>query len=73
MRICNNKDGLPDCYGGCYDSGLCTSKCECENSLIVDENLIKLLMKESRRHQYITHLWKKKTKEAQKLMERGKK
>lgn len=32
MRICNNKSGLMDCSGGCYDSGLCLSKCKCEDS-----------------------------------------
>lgn len=50
MRICNNKSGLMDCSGGCYDSGLCLSKCKCEDSLTVNENMIKQLMDESGRN-----------------------
>lgn len=62
MKICNNIDGLLDCYGGCYDNGLCTSKCECKDSLIVDEQLVKTLMLESRRHETITNNAKEKRK-----------
>lgn len=50
MRICNNKSGLMDCSGGCYDSGLCLSKCKCEDSLTVNENMIKQLMDENGRN-----------------------
>ena len=50
MRICNNKDGMPDCCGGCYDGGICHSQCKCEDSLVVNEELVKMLMAESGRH-----------------------
>jgi hypothetical protein len=58
MRICNNKDGLPDCCGGCYKDGLCLSKCKCEDSLTVNEQLIKQLMYESGRHERIINKFK---------------
>jgi hypothetical protein len=51
VRICNNKDGFPDCCGSCYKDGLCISKCKCEDSLTVNEELIKQLMSESGRHE----------------------
>ena len=44
MRICNNKDGFPDCCGGCYKDGICISKCKCEDSISVNEDLIKQLI-----------------------------
>ena len=50
MRICNNTDGLPECSGECYDNGLCQSKHKCEDSLVVNENLVKTLMNESGRN-----------------------
>ena len=50
MRICNNTDGLPECCGKCYDNGLCQSKYKCEDSLVVNENLVKTLMNESGRN-----------------------
>lgn len=58
MRICNNKDGMPDCCGGCYQGGLCMSKCKCEDSLTVNEELVKQLMIESGRHKRIITKWK---------------
>lgn len=50
MRICNNTDGFPECCGECYDNGLCQSKHKCEDSLVVNENLVKTLMNESDRN-----------------------
>jgi hypothetical protein len=60
MRICNNTNGLPDCYGGCFKDGLCISKCRCEDSLVVNEELIKTLMKESGRYNKIINKWRNK-------------
>lgn len=60
MRICNNTDGLPDCSGGCYDNGLCTSKCKCEDSLVVNEQIVKLLMTESGRHKKMMNKFREK-------------
>ena len=67
MRICNNKDGLPDCCGGCYDNGLCTSKCKCVDSLVVNEQLVKTLMNESGRNQTIMNNFKEKAKALREL------
>ena len=67
MRICNNKDGLPDCCGGCYDNGLCTSKCKCVDSLVVNEQLVKTLMIESGRHKAIIDNFKEKEKALREL------
>lgn len=53
MRICNNKDGMPDCCGRCYDNGLCLNKYKCEDSIAVNEKLIKQLMDESGRNKEI--------------------
>ena len=50
MRICNNKSGLMDCGGGCYVGGVCMSKCKCEDSLVVNEKIVKQLMDESGRN-----------------------
>ena len=62
MRICNNKDGLPDCCGDCYDNGLCTSQCKCEDSLAVNEQLVKILMTESGRHKAMMDNFREKAK-----------
>ena len=67
MRICNNKDGLPDCCGGCYDNGLCTSKCKCVDSLVVNEQLVKTLMNESGRNQTMMDNFKEKAKTLREL------
>lgn len=53
LRICNNRDGLPDCCGGCFKDGLCISKVKCQDSIVVNENLIKQLMIESGRYNEI--------------------
>ena len=58
MRICNNKDGFPDCCGGCYKDGICISKCKCEDSISVNEDLIKQLMIESGRHNKMMNKFK---------------
>lgn len=50
MRICDNKSGLMDCGGGCYDGGVCRSQCKCEDSLVVNEKTVKQLMDESGRN-----------------------
>ena len=67
MRICNNKDGLPDCCGGCYDNGLCTSKCKCVDSLVVNEQLVKTLMNESGRNQTMMDNFKERAKALREL------
>jgi len=58
LRICNNKDGMPNCSGVCYNYGLCMSKCKCEDSLTVNEELIQQLMLESGRHKRIINIWR---------------
>lgn len=50
MMICNNKDGMPDCCGECFDTGVCQSKGKCPDSLVVTELLVKTLMVESGRY-----------------------
>lgn len=54
MRICNNSDGMMDCCGKCYDDGICTNRFKCSESLVVNEKIVKELMKESGRHEKIT-------------------
>lgn len=61
MRICNNKDGFPDCCGGCYKDGLCLSKCKCQDSLTVNEELVIELMKESGRNDMMITKFKEVT------------
>lgn len=49
MKICNNKNGFLDCYGGCYKDGLCVSKCKCKDALIVSETVAKKFMSQKKR------------------------
>ena len=67
MRICNNKSGLMDCSGGCYDSGVCISKYKCEDSLVVNEKIVKQLMAESGRSGEIIARCQNITKKMQEL------
>lgn len=69
MRICNNKSGLMDCGGGCYVGGVCISKCKCEDSLVVNEEIVKQLMIESGRSGEIIKRCKNITKKMQELEE----
>lgn len=69
MRICDNKSGLMDCGGGCYDGGLCLSKCKCEDSLTVNGNMVKRLMAESGRNGEIIARCQNITKKMQELEE----
>lgn len=57
MRICNNINQISLCGGECWDNGICQSKEKCEDSLVVNETLVKQLLAESgRRERMIKNL-----------------